>query len=46
MTPWGVFRGTREEFLKYIGIRKNKKNLEILEQSLRNLADKKYIAFH
>ena len=31
MTPWGVFRGTREEFLKYISIKKNKKNLTLLE---------------
>lgn len=46
MTPMGVFRGTREDFLKYIGVRKNKKNLEVLQQSLKNLADKKYIAFH
>lgn len=46
MTPMGVFRGTREDFLKYIGVRKNKKNLEVLQQSLKNLANKKYIAFH
>ena len=44
MTPWRVFRGTREEFLKYISVKKNKKNLELLEQSLVNLANQEYIA--
>lgn len=46
ITPWGVFRGTREEFLKYIGIKKNKKNLQSLEKALLNLVEKEYIAFH
>lgn len=44
MTPWGVFRGAREEFLKYISVKKNKKNLELLEQSLANLINQEYIA--
>lgn len=46
MTPWGVFRGTREEFLKYISIKKNKKNLEALDEALLSLMNKEYIAFH
>lgn len=46
MTPWGVFRGTREEFLKYIDVKKNKKNLELLEKAFVGLVDKEYIAFH
>jgi predicted transport protein len=46
MTPWGVFRGTREEFLKYISIKKNKKNLEALDEAFLSLMNKEYIAFH
>ncbi len=44
MTPWGVFRGTREEFLKYISIKKNKKNLELLQIAFANLVEREYIA--
>ena len=44
MTPWGVFRGTREEFLKYLSVKKNKKNLQLLNQVLNNLVNKEYVA--
>ena len=46
MTPWGVFRGTRQDFLKYAGIRKSKKNLEKLDKAFLDLNEKEYIAFH
>lgn len=44
MTPWGVFRGTREQFLKYIKVKKNKKNLESLDKAFLILVEKEYIA--
>lgn len=33
-TPQGVFRGTRQSFLDYIGLSHNKKNIELLNQVL------------
>lgn len=35
-TPQGVFRGTRQNFLDYIGLSHNKKNIELLNQVLNN----------
>lgn len=45
MTPQGVFRGTRKDFLKYVGIPVNKKNLSMLDEVLKDLFERKYIMF-
>lgn len=42
----GVFRGRREDLLKYIGIKPNKKNIEVLNQVIKVLVEKECIAFH
>lgn len=41
-----VFRGTRDQLLKYIGIKGNKKNIEILNKVIDSLMKKDYIGFH
>ena len=45
MTPLGVFRGTKKEFLKYIGLPRNKKNLEMLNAALEDLKEKEFIGY-
>lgn len=45
MTPQCIFRGTRQDFLNYIGIPANEKNLSMLNVVLKQLADKEYIMF-
>ena len=42
----GVFRGRREDLLKYVGIKSTKKNIEILNKVIESLIKKDFIAFH
>ena len=35
-TPQGVFRGTRKDFLDYLGLSHSKKNIELLNQALKD----------
>jgi predicted transcriptional regulator len=44
-SPFGVYRGKREDLLKYIGIKVNKKNLDTLEEVIKVLVDKEKIGF-
>lgn len=45
-SPFGAFRGKRQDLLKYIGIKPNKKNIEMLNSVLEVLVDKDCIKFH
>lgn len=45
-SPFGAYRGKREDLLKYIGIKSNKKNIEMLNSVLDALVDKGCIKFH
>lgn len=45
-TPQGVFRGTRKEFLKYMGVAANQKNEKLLEDALVLWADLEIIVFN
>ena len=38
-TPQGVFRGTRKDFLDYIGLSHSKKNVELLDQVLNRITN-------
>lgn len=38
-TPQGVFRGTRKEFLDYIGLSHSKKNIQLLNQVLNKITN-------
>lgn len=42
-SPQGVFRGTRPQLLKYVGIKSNKKNIQILNQVFKSLEKRQYI---
>lgn len=42
-SPLGVFRGTREDLLKYIGIKVNKKNIQMLNSILKALIEKEKV---
>lgn len=42
----GVYRGRREDLLKYIGVKSTKKNIETLNKVIDSLVQKEYIAFH
>lgn len=42
----GVYRGRREDLLKYVGIKPNKKNIQTLNSVIKSLVEKDYIAFH
>lgn len=44
-SPFGVFRGKREGLLKYIGIKPNKKNIEMLNEVLNTLVEKNCIKY-
>ena len=44
-SPQGVYRGKREDLLKYIGIKSNKKNIQILNKVIEELKKKEYIGF-
>lgn len=45
VTPWGTFRGTKKDFLNYIGISISEKNLFMLDQALKSLHEKQYIGY-
>ena len=45
-SPQGVYRGRREDLLKYVGIKPTKKNIEILNQVIAALVKKDCIMFH
>ena len=45
-SPQGVFRGTRKDLLKYVGIEPTKKAVETLDDVIKTLVDKDYICFH
>lgn len=45
MTPQGVFRGTRQDYLKYLRMPVNKKNILVLNQALTALQKKDRITF-
>ena len=40
-TPQGVFRGTRQDFLDYIGLSHNKRNIELLNEVLNKFKKEK-----
>ena len=42
----GVYRGRREDLLKYIGIKNSKKNIEILNEVIQSLVRKDCIIYH
>lgn len=42
----GIYRGRREDLLKYIGIKPTKKNIEILNQVIESLVNRECIMFH
>ena len=42
----GVFRGRRDDLLKYVGIKANKKNIQTLNSVINSLVEKDYIGFH
>lgn len=44
-SPFGAFRGKREDLLKYIGIKDNKKNIQILNKVLNFLVEKECIGY-
>ena len=44
-SPFSAYRGKREDLLKYIGIKVNKKNIETLNQVLNSLVNKNRIGF-
>lgn len=44
-TPQGMFRGTKKDFLKYIGVAVNQKNEELLQKALILWADSEIISF-
>ena len=39
-TPQGIFRGSRKDFLDYIGLSHNKRNIDLLNEVLENFANK------
>ena len=45
-SPFGAYRGKREDLLKYIGIKANKKNIQMLNSVLKELVEKDCIRFH
>lgn len=45
ITPWGTFRGTKKDFLNYIGVPVSDKNLEMLDEALKSLSEKQYIGY-
>lgn len=44
-TPMGMFRGTPQDFLQYIGVKTSDENLEMLEDSLLGLVDRGLICY-
>ena len=45
-SPFGAFRGKREDLLKYVGIKSTKKNVEMLNKVLESLINKNCIKYH
>jgi hypothetical protein len=45
ITPWGTFRGTKKDFLNYIGVPISEKNLKMLDAALNSLSEKKYVGY-
>lgn len=45
-SPQGVYRGRREDLLKYVGIKVNKKNIQTLNSVIKSLVEKECIVFH
>lgn len=45
-TPQRVFRGTREDFIKYLELPANNKYIQILNSALNSLVDRGYIDFN
>lgn len=44
-TPMAMFRGTPQDFLSYIGVTVNQDNLDMLDDTLLNLADRELICY-
>ena len=42
----GVYRGRRDDLLKYMGIKSTKKNIETLNKVIESLVKKDFIVFH
>ena len=42
----GVYRGRREDLLKYVGIKSTKKNIETLNKVIESLVKRDFIVFH
>lgn len=42
----GVYRGRREDLLKYVGIKPTKKNIETLNEVIKSLVEREFIVFH
>lgn len=42
----GVYRGRREDLLKYVGIKPTKKNIETLNKVIESLVEREFIVFH
>ena len=45
-SPQGVYRGRREDLLKYVGIKPTKKNIETLNEVIESLVEREFIVFH
>ena len=45
-SPQGVYRGSRQQLMRYIGIKKSKKNLQNLNSVLGALVKRNYIGMH
>lgn len=45
-TPQGIFRGTKKEFIEYIGLVSNKRNIELLDEVLENYANKEEVPLY
>lgn len=45
-SPFGAFRGKREDLLKYVGIKNNKKNIQVLNSVLDSLVERGCIKYH
>ena len=45
-SPFGAFRGKREDLLKYVGIKPTKKSIQTLDSVLNSLAEKERIKWH
>lgn len=46
MMPQGVFRGSQKDFLRYMGLKSNLKNIQNLKKAILALIQKDYIVFN